>query len=102
MEEQIKKITIQEQMKRTIRAHNEFNQCLLYAQLVGEEFKKRENYTDINGNHPKEGNGMKAEDVVFEKSELIEGKLLINEKLKKEAKEHMQFLKKHDVRFFVF
>ena len=102
-EEQIKKaIEMQETIKRINKLRGEFNLYILHEQLVGEEFKKRENYTDINGNHPKEGRGMKAEDVVFEKSELIEGKLLINEKLKKEAKEHMAFLKKHDVRFFVF
>lgn len=102
-EEQIKKaIEIQETIKRVNKLRGEINQLIINPRLVGEDFKKRENYIDMNGNHPKEGKGMKAEDVVFEKSELTEGKLLINEKLKKEAKEHMMFLKKHDVRFYVF
>jgi hypothetical protein len=102
-EEQIKKaIEVQETIKRVNKLRGEINQLIINPRLVGEDFKKRENYTDINGKHPKKGKGVKAENVVFEKSELAEGKLLVDEKLKERAKKHMQFLKKHEVVFFVF
>lgn len=101
-EEQIKKaIEMQEQIKRINKISGEINQLIIAPRLVGKEFKKRENYTDINGNYPKVGKGMRAEDVVFEKSELTEGKFLIDEKLKEQAKKQMIFLNKHDIKFYV-
>lgn len=89
-------------MKRENAARLAFNHCIFLASLVRKDFQIKENYIDINGNHPKAGKGMKAEDIVFEKSELVEGKLLIGEDLKEHAKGHIAFLKKRDVRFFVY
>jgi hypothetical protein len=69
--------------------------------LVGKDFKIKENYVDINGNHPKEGGGVNPENVVFEKIKLTEGKLLIDDKVEG-AEEHIAFLIKNNVRIFVF
>jgi hypothetical protein len=61
--------------------------------IINTEFEKRENYTDINGNFAEVGRSIKGEDIVLDKKDLVSGKLLVNEKLRGQAKEQMDMLK---------
>lgn len=77
-----------------------FDLSLASQNLVSKEFKNRENYIDINGNHPESGKGIGWDDIVFNKKDLINNKLLINEKVD-EAKQQMEFIKKHETTIFL-
>lgn len=85
-------------------------QCMLFELsmmsqcLVDKEFKIKENYTNTEGNHPQAGDGINASDLVLDKSELTSDKLLINSNsmTRQNIERHIEFLKKHRNRFFVF
>jgi len=81
-----------------------FELSMMSQNLVGKEFQKKENYTNLEGSHPQAGDGINASDIVFNKSELTLNKFLISSDhlVLLDTKNHIDFLKKHCNKFFVF
>jgi hypothetical protein len=71
--------------------------------IINNKFKKKENYTDIDGNCAERGRRVNGDDIVLDKKDLVSGKLLINEKLQEQAITQMRLLKKwHDRCIYLF
>ena len=81
--------------------------CILFdlsmesQSLVSKEIRNRTNYIDSKGDHPPEGTGINHGNIAYSELELSRGKFLIKNELKEQAKEEIEFMKKHNKIFYL-